>query len=500
MASLDEAIAVDRGVPHHVGPSVLRAQESSCGQSRREVRGAVIAAKIVADFIAISVSIVLARAIVPGLSTAGSVARQAAIQTPDVTTWLIMAAALCAWFALTGHYTVRRPLYEDTKRIALTLAVVIIANLYVSIATQNPTNLYWMMLVWPVAMAIIPAARVIVRRGLDQIGWWRLGVLVIGSGEHASEIDGLLSRDRYVGYVKTGHSYLIRDLRRPNNKVAEELKAEMQRTNAKLVIVAPSENEIHGFGPVADVLNQNLIPYYLVPPIQKLPMHGLSVRTMFSSDAVFLSCRSGLMSPARQFVKRVFDIAVSATLLLVMAPLFLILAGIVSADGGAPIFGHRRIGRNGQAFYCLKFRSMQRNADRALKKLLENSPEIARQWYTNFKLDPDPRITRIGRILRKTSLDELPQLFNVLRGEMSLVGPRPVVADELERYYGKDVFYYTLVRPGLTGLWQISGRSTTTYERRVFLDSWYVRNWTLWTDLVIFFNTVPSVLSRDGAV
>jgi len=500
MTSLDETIAVARSTPQHLTSGFSRAQESSRGQSLLEVRGVVVAAQVAADFAAITASILVARTISLQLLLAGSGAWQVAIQTHREMSWLVMAVVLCSWFALTGHYTVRRPLYEDTKRIAATLSVIMVFHLYMVIATQNQAVRYWIMLVWPAAMVAIPVARVFVRRVMDQIGWWRVGVLVIGSGEHSTKIDGLLSRDRYVGYVKTGHSFLIPELRRPNNKVAAELKAEMQRSCAKLVIVAPSEDEVSDFGLVADVLNQNLIPYYLVPPIHKLPMHGLSVRTMFSSDAVFLSCRSGLMSPARQLVKRGFDIAVSATLLAILAPLFLVLAVIISADGGAPVFGHRRIGRNGEPFYCLKFRSMQRNADRALKNLLTNSPEIARQWYTNFKLDPDPRITRIGRILRKTSLDELPQLFNVLRGEMSLVGPRPVVADELERYYGKDVFYYTLVRPGMTGLWQISGRSTTTYERRVFLDSWYVRNWTLWTDLVIFFNTVPSVLSRDGAV
>jgi len=498
--SLDEIIAVAPSAPQHIRSGFLRAQASSRGQSLWEVRGAVLAAQVAADFAAITTSILVARAISLQLLMAGSVEWQVAMQTHRVVTWLIMAVALCGWFAVTGHYTVRRPLYEDAKRIAGTLTVIMVLHLYMVIATQNQAIRYWIMLVWPVAMVAIPVARVLVRRIMDKIGWWRLGVLVIGSGEHSRKIDSLLSRDRYVGYVKTGHSFFIPELRQPNNTVAEDLKAEMERSCAKLVIVAPSEDEVRDFGLVADVLNQNLIPYYLVPPIQKLPMHGLSVRTMFSSDAVFLSCRSGLMSPSRQLVKRAFDIAVSATLLILLAPLFLVLAIIISADGGAPVYGHRRIGRNGQAFHCLKFRSMQRNADRLLADLLENNPAIARQWYTNFKLDPDPRITPIGRILRKTSLDELPQLFNVLRGEMSLVGPRPVVADELERYYGKDVFYYTLVRPGMTGLWQISGRSTTTYERRVFLDSWYVRNWTLWTDLVIFFNTVPSVLSRDGAV
>jgi lipopolysaccharide/colanic/teichoic acid biosynthesis glycosyltransferase len=172
---------------------------------------------------------------------------------------------------------------------------------------------------------------------------------------------------------------------------------------------------------------------------------------------------------------------------------------LIMLNGGAPIFGHVRIGRGGRPFRCLKFRTMTKDADKVLVELIARDPTLARQWELNFKLDVDPRITRVGKFLRKTSLDELPQLFNVLRGEMSLVGPRPVVADELTRYYGADVFYYRLVRPGITGLWQVNGRSQTSYERRVFLDAWYVRNWNLWTDLVILFNTVPTAILGTGA-
>lgn len=500
MTSLDETLAVTRGLPPHFGAGLLGARASSRGQHLSVVRVLTVAAQFFADFGAVTTSILLARAVSLQLSLSPAVEWQLALSAPKAAFWFGMAGVLCVWFSLTGHYTSRRPLYEDTKRIAATLAVVMAMHLYMALATQNQSTRNWILAVWPIAMVALPVSRVLVRRILDRLGWWRIGVLVVGSGEHSHQIDRLLNHDRYVGYVKTGHSFLISQLRDLGSNSAAVLKEELERNCAKLVIVAPSEDEVRDFGAVADLLNQNLIPYYLVPPIQKLPMHGLTVRTMFSSDAVFLSSRSGLMSPSRQILKRAFDIVVSATLLTMLAPLFLVLAAIISADGGAPIFGHRRVGRNGRAFHCLKFRSMQRNADVLLKKLIETDKEIAQQWFTNFKLDPDPRITRIGRLLRKTSLDELPQLINVLRGEMSLVGPRPVVADEIERYYGKDAFYYTMVRPGMTGLWQISGRSTTTYERRVFLDAWYVRNWTLWTDMVIFFNTVPSVLSRDGAV
>jgi len=153
---------------------------------------------------------------------------------------------------------------------------------------------------------------------------------------------------------------------------------------------------------------------------------------------------------------------------------------------------------NGRIFKCLKFRSMRPDADRVLKELLANDPEAQAMWDKDFKLKNDPRITPIGNVLRKTSLDELPQLFNVLKGEMSLVGPRPVVKDELLRY-GENATYYLEARPGITGLWQVSGRNDTTYTERVNLDAWYVKNWSLWYDIAILFKTFGVVFRSKGA-
>jgi undecaprenyl-phosphate galactose phosphotransferase len=176
----------------------------------------------------------------------------------------------------------------------------------------------------------------------------------------------------------------------------------------------------------------------------------------------------------------------------------LVLAALVKRDGGPAFFGHTRIGQNGQPFKCYKFRSMVVNSQEVLAELLASSSDARAEWERDFKLKDDPRVSRIGDILRKTSLDELPQLWNVIKGEMSLVGPRPVVKAELERY-GEDVSYYLEAKPGVTGLWQVSGRNDVDYETRVYLDAWYVKNWSLWTDISILFKTVGVVLGRDGA-
>jgi Undecaprenyl-phosphate galactose phosphotransferase WbaP len=197
--------------------------------------------------------------------------------------------------------------------------------------------------------------------------------------------------------------------------------------------------------------------------------------------------------------KRSFDIAAAGSALLFLSPLLLILCLLVMADGGPAVFGHKRIGRNGRSFRCLKFRSMVPNSAEVLAKLLAEDPEAARSWAATRKLQNDPRITRVGKFLRGTSLDELPQLFNVLRGEMSLVGPRPVVQEELDQHYGVAAINYMAVRPGITGLWQISGRSDTTYAERVQLDCRYVREFSFWGDLRILLKTVPAVLLGRGA-
>jgi lipopolysaccharide/colanic/teichoic acid biosynthesis glycosyltransferase len=168
-------------------------------------------------------------------------------------------------------------------------------------------------------------------------------------------------------------------------------------------------------------------------------------------------------------------------------------------DGGAVFFEHPRVGRYGRMFGCLKFRTMVADSAGALQRHLMANPAAAQEWRETQKLTDDPRITRIGRFLRATSLDELPQLINVLRGEMSLVGPRPVTKEELEERYARDRRYYLLVRPGLTGLWQVSGRNRVSYARRIELDREYVREWSFIRDIKILFRTIDVVLKRDGA-
>ncbi len=202
---------------------------------------------------------------------------------------------------------------------------------------------------------------------------------------------------------------------------------------------------------------------------------------------------------AERATKRSFDVVLALVLLVFLVPLLLALSAVISAsDGGPAIFRQRRIGRQGRPFTCLKFRTMRCDAEKALKELLDADPDAAREWCENQKLSRDPRITQLGQFLRQTSLDELPQLLNILAGEMSFVGPRPIVEAEIARY--GDAFSQCFsVPPGLTGLWQVSGRSDCGYVTRVALDARYARDWNLALDLEILVKTVPAVLSQRGS-
>jgi exopolysaccharide production protein ExoY len=204
-------------------------------------------------------------------------------------------------------------------------------------------------------------------------------------------------------------------------------------------------------------------------------------------------------SPLGGHVKRAMDLVIAVTALVLAAPVMLIVALLIrTTEGGPAMFSHSRVGYGGKQFDCYKFRSMVSNSQEVLKEYLETNPEAAKEWEETRKIRNDPRITFLGRILRKSSLDELPQLFNIIRGDMSCVGPRPVVTDELQRY-GYHAGEYLRTRPGLTGLWQVTGRSSTDYASRVALDSQYVKNWSPWLDIVILCRTVFAVMRFDRA-
>ena len=237
----------------------------------------------------------------------------------------------------------------------------------------------------------------------------------------------------------------------------------------------------------------------VIPNLVGVPTGGVEVESMFNERLTLLRLKNNLARPLNRYVKTVFDYTLTLVGAICISPILLLIAAWIYYDSpGSVIFKHTRVGNNGKLFPCYKFRSMCVDAKAKLAELLANNPAAREEWERDFKLKNDPRITKSGVFLRKTSLDELPQIFNVLRGEMSLVGPRPVVQEELARY-GEFVQDYLMVKPGITGMWQVNGRSDTTYDERVQMDVWYVRNWSVWLDVMLLWRTIKSVFQCKGA-
>ena len=236
-----------------------------------------------------------------------------------------------------------------------------------------------------------------------------------------------------------------------------------------------------------------------VPDLIGTPMMGVEAQVLFTEEILMLHMRNNLAMRRNKIYKRIFDLICAIGGGVLILPIIAVIALLVAIDNkGNVIFAHRRIGKDGKEFPCYKFQSMVPNAQEILQDYLAKNPEARKEWEESFKLTNDPRVTKLGAFLRKTSLDELPQLWNVIKGDMSLVGPRPIVKKEIERY-GEYFREYAMVLPGITGMWQASGRSDTTYEERVSMDTWYVRNWSVWLDIMYLAKTFTAVIFGKGA-
>ncbi|MDO6462215.1 exopolysaccharide biosynthesis polyprenyl glycosylphosphotransferase, partial [Granulosicoccaceae sp. 1_MG-2023] len=281
-------------------------------------------------------------------------------------------------------------------------------------------------------------------------------------------------------------------------RLGGDLKARLRALGRPYVVLALDADDYTVHSALLEELAASQNNMSIIPPLRGLPLMGTEISPIFRHEVMHLRIRNNLANRIPRFIKRGFDIVLSGLGLLALSPLFVYLIIKVGQDGGPAFYSQRRIGRNGRIFKCWKFRSMHVNAEKKLQELLRDNPEARAEYERTQKLKDDPRITKLGHFIRATSIDELPQLWNVFTGDMSLVGPRPVRPDELS-LYGAQSRYYLQTRPGITGLWQISGRNDVEYHTRVSLDAWYVRNWSLWYDITILFKTVRVVLHSNGA-
>lgn len=399
------------------------------------------------------------------------------------------------------HYSRRRPFWDELREMLATITIMAIVDATALFMTHWQFSRAAYVATWSLAFLVIPLGRAGWKLFLLRKGWWQQPMVLVGSGENAREAWLALGSEKLLGY------YLLEIVTEKEEQVSwSSAPARMWHPGLVAgwprdvqIVVAMEAPQSDWQERVIRSLSSACAEFLVIPPVRGLPMHGLQTFHPFSHEVLVLQASNSLAQLPSRVLKRSFDIVGSLFLLIVLAPVLLLLTWKVSRTGGRPVFfAHERIGHKGSPFLCPKYRSMVVNAQAVLADLLEKSPEAREEWNREFKLRNDPRITAVGHFLRRTSLDELPQLWSVLKGEMSLVGPRPIVQAELERY-GDNAAYYLQVRPGMTGLWQVSGRNDIDYDTRVALDVWYVRNWSLWNDVVILLKTFGVVLKRDGA-
>lgn len=424
--------------------------------------------------------------------------------------WLgLVAMGLMLFQARYQHYTDRKPFWTELGEVLENVVILALIDLAIlSLTRWNSSRLWWLS-VWLLAAMLLPLCRAILRHTLLRTGWWQRPTVIIGTGPNANEALLALRSEPQLGFEVVAQ---VAADGGPEPHVNNEAGAQglpqlttkalarlaEQQAGLQVVLALEyheAEAREHWLRQLARWHQQDVC---VIPALRGIPLFGTDISWFFSHEVALLRLRNNLRRWPARLTKRVFDLLAALLLIALLSPLMLVLALRIRGDGGPAVFRHQRIGKNGRAFPCFKFRTMVVDAEARLAHLLASDNARRVEWERDHKLKNDPRISPVGHFLRRTSLDELPQLFNVIRGEMSLVGPRPIVQSELAKY-GADADYFLMVRPGLTGLWQVSGRNDVDYEQRVYLDTWYVKNWSLWYDIAILFKTVRVVLRRDGA-
>ncbi|MEC5342066.1 undecaprenyl-phosphate galactose phosphotransferase WbaP [Brenneria populi] len=420
------------------------------------------------------------------------------------TSHFILSLLCIGWFWVRlRHYTYRKPFWFELKEVIRTLVIFSVFDLALVAFSKWHFSRYIWVITWMLAIILVPLGRALVKRLLNKLGLWQKQTIIIGTGKNARDAYAALQSEEVLGFAicaffSSGKQCEKELLGIPVICQEEQLWQQCDPESTQFIVALEFDEHALRDEWLKKLAKHHCRSVSVIPTLRGVPLYGTDMSFIFSHEVMILRVSNNLAKRTSRILKRTFDIVGAAGIVICLSPLLLVLAYLVSKDGGNAIYGHERVGRDGKKFKCLKFRSMVINSQEVLQQLLASDPEARAEWDKDFKLKNDPRITRVGHFIRKTSLDELPQLFNVLKGEMSLVGPRPVIEKELERYAG-DVDYYLMAKPGMTGLWQVSGRSDVDYDTRVYFDAWYVKNWSLWNDIAILFKTINVVIKRDGA-
>ncbi len=464
------------------------------------------------DTIALSISLLFAAIINFNFSADVNQENQViAIFTPEILGgYMLFMPILIGIFIYGGLYT--RNFWEgrELQRIVQGVALLALCDVALLLTGQAHHSSVWMLTVWPIAAVLVFVFRMVLRTVPFGFPSELQHVILVGDGITSEEFLRQLRESR-SGPVRTlrkvplkSMAFLCKDEIEYRIKI---LSARFEIPSAQIrMVLAPSIEELGEVQQLVTTLSALQRPFSMTLPYRGLARRGLSLHEAIGADFVLANIdhrppgRSGLV------LKRGIDLLLAIVAIVLLAPLLLTIAVLLKMERGPILFTQLRVGLDGRRFWCFKFRTMRPDAEEQLSNLLAADPAARAEWKRHQKLANDPRTTRLGAFLRTTSLDELPQLFNVVIDDMSMVGPRPIIAPEISGYEndrayfeGADFAHYASCKPGITGLWQVSGRAMTTHRERVRLDRWYFRNWSIWLDVMIILKTVRVIFIRTGS-
>ncbi|MCX7973395.1 MAG: sugar transferase [Candidatus Aminicenantes bacterium] len=465
-----------------------------------------VGALITADLVSLSLSFILAYVIrnnflpllFPHLTP-----------TFPLTYYFLHSFLFILWLLVLAHeklYTKRSPLWDEIRGLwkSTSICFFVVMILVFLARKEFFFSRLIILMAWIFSLLFLPAFRYFTKFCLLKLGLWQKSVLILGDGETTNLVIEGINRNRIMGYEIKG--ILKEKPEKWEEEIAgipilggiDDLKEICEKLEIRDFIIAlanPSTEKIINLLKQGEDLAETI---RIIPPTIDLITVGVEIDNLGTTLA--LSLKKNLDKKVNLILKMALEYLICFLLIILATPLMLIIAVAIKIDSKGPIFFNQiRLGKRGRPFKLMKFRSMYVEADEILEQYLAVNPRIKKEWEIFKKIRGyDPRVTRVGKILRRFSLDELPQLFNVLKGEMNLVGPRPYLKEEIE---GLEPFFKTIskFRPGITGLWQISGRSDVPMEKRLILDEYYLRNWSLWLDFMISVRTIKAILTGKGA-
>jgi Undecaprenyl-phosphate galactose phosphotransferase WbaP len=394
---------------------------------------------------------------------------------------------------------------EELKYLSYTTSTVTIGVTALTFFLRNAMDFsrLTIALTWFLSLILVPVFRSLVREIGSKLEFWGCPVVIIGYGNTSQQLVRYLQKNRKIGYepvlILNGFEETVTEFEgvpiQPATAVLNKNFSKIIGVQTAILVATDVSEQL-----ITNIGRRMIGGFHRVIMLPNLKhFHTIDATAVDIGDMLGIRVHYNLSDPVAALFKQALDLSLGTFLFVLLSPVMFLIALLVKLDSkGSAFFRQERIGKHGRIFEILKFRTMTVDADQKLQDLLDGNSKALHEWVSIQKLTDDPRVTRLGQFLRRTSLDELPQLLNVMRGDMSLVGPRPIVREEVTRY-GDRIAYYLQVKPGITGLWQVSGRTNLTYEERVDRDEFYVRNWSFWLDLTILARTIRVVIQGEGA-